>query len=80
MSYHRFSNLREAFQGDLNNKLLKGIGSEDFNDRPCNCNIASKIDGKCIYNSKCRSSIVVYKATCKDCDVFYIGNTQQQLK
>ena len=42
--------------------------------------IASKIDGKCIYDSKCRSSILVYKAECKECKSFYIGNTQQHLK
>ena len=59
MSYHKFSNLREMFQGDLNSKLLKGIGSRDCNDLACNCNSASKINGKCIYNNKCRSSILV---------------------
>jgi hypothetical protein len=26
MSYHKFSNLREIFQGDLNRKLMDGIG------------------------------------------------------
>ena len=31
---------------------------------------------KYIYDSKCRYSIVVYKATCKDCNSFCIGNTQ----
>ena len=51
MSYHKFSNRRELFQGDLNSKVLKGIGSRDFNDLACNCNSASKIDGKCIYNN-----------------------------
>ena len=80
MSYHKFSNLREIFQGDLNSKLLKGIGSRDFDDLACNCNSASKIDGKCIYNNKCRNSVLVYKSTCLDCNKFYIGNTQQHLK
>ena len=80
MSYHKFSNLREIFQGDLTNKTLKGIGSQDFQDLTCNCNAASKINNKCIYNSKCRTSIVVYKATCKVCEKFYVGNTQQHLK
>jgi hypothetical protein len=54
MSYHKFSNLREIFQGDLNQKLMDGIISRDFMDRPCNCNRASKIDGKCAYNGECR--------------------------
>jgi len=80
MSYHKFSNLREIFQGDLTNKTLKGIGSQDFQDLTCNCNAASKINNKCIYNSKCRTSIVLYKATCKVCEKFYVGNTQQHLK
>ena len=80
MSYHKFSNLREIFQGDLSGKLLKGIGSKDFEDLECNCNTASKINGKCIYDSKCRSSILIYKAECKECKSFYIGNTQQHLK
>ena len=80
MSYHKFSNLRELFQGDLTCKILKGIGSRDFEELECNCNAASKIDGKCIYNSKCRSSVLVYKTTFKDCRDFCIGNTQQHLK
>jgi hypothetical protein len=37
MSYHKFSNLREIFQGDLNRKLMDGIVSRDFMDQPCNC-------------------------------------------
>jgi hypothetical protein len=80
MSYHKFSNLREIFQGDLNRKLMDGIISRDFIDRPCNCNCASKIDGKCAYNGECRKMCVVYKATCKICNQSYIGQTQQKLK
>jgi hypothetical protein len=80
MSYHKFSNLREIFQGDLNRKLMDGIESRDFMDRPCNCNRASKIDGKCAYNGECRKMCVVYKATCRVCDESYIGQTQQKLK
>lgn len=34
----------------------------------------------CFCKGKCRKSLVVYKATCKFCDCFYIGNTQQKLK
>jgi hypothetical protein len=49
-------------------------------DQPCNCNRASKIDGKCAYNGECRKMCVVYKATCKICDDSYIGQTQQKLK
>jgi hypothetical protein len=32
MSYHKFSNLREIFQGDLNRKVMDGIISRDFMD------------------------------------------------
>jgi len=31
----KFSNLREIFQGDLNRKIMEGILSRDFMDRPC---------------------------------------------
>jgi hypothetical protein len=37
MSYHRFNNLREKFQGHLNRVLMKNVESEDYRDRPCNC-------------------------------------------
>jgi hypothetical protein len=80
MSYHKLSNLREIFQGDLNQKLMDGIISCDFMDRPCNCNCTSKIDGKCAYNGECRKMCVIYKATCKICDQSSIGQTQQKLK
>jgi hypothetical protein len=52
MSYHKFSNLREIFQGDLNRKVMDGIISRNFRDRACNCNRASKVDGKCAYNGE----------------------------
>jgi len=80
MSYHRFTNLSQAFQGDLNTKLSKNIGSADFADLPCNCNRSSKVNGKCMYNGECRKSIVIYKAECAECKMCYIGNTQQKLK
>jgi len=81
MSYHKFSNFREILQGDMNRKLMEGIISRDFMDLPCNCNNATKRSGKCIYSESCRKSVVVYKVTCTkgDCEMFYIGNTQQKL-
>ena len=30
MSYHRFTNLREIFQGDLSKKLTEDVESKDF--------------------------------------------------
>ena len=80
MSYHKFSNLGEIFQGDLNKKLMNNITSKDFMDLDCNCRRCSTVNGRCIYGGKCRKSIVIYKATCKDCGCYYIGNTQQKLK
>jgi hypothetical protein len=80
MSYHKFSNLREIFQGDLTRKLMDGVVSRDFRDLPCNCNKASKVDGKCAYNEECRKMCLVYRATCTICDQPYIGQTQQKLK
>ena len=80
MSYHRFTNLSQAFQGDLCSKLNANVGSEDFADLPCNCNRSSKVNGECAYGGECRKSIVIYKAECKSCKMCYLGNTQQKLK
>ena len=75
-----FSNLGQAFQGDLNGKLIKNIRSEDYADLECNCNITSKVNGSCAFGGDCRKSVVVYKAECIDCGMCYLGNTQQKLK
>ena len=80
MSYHKFLNLREIFQGDLTNKVLDGVQSMDFMDQDCNCNTLLKVEGKCVYKGQCRKSLVIYKVTCKECGECYIGNTQQNLK
>ena len=80
MSYHRFPNLGQALQGDLNGKLIKNIRSEDYADLECNCNITSKVNGSCAFGGDCRKSVVVYKAECIDCGMCYLGNTQQKLK
>jgi hypothetical protein len=76
MSYHRFPNLRELFQGDLNAKLNAGITSRDFQTLPCNC----RNKKACPYGGKCRTKIVVYQATCLTTNKRYIGNTQQTTK
>ena len=78
MSYHRYPNLRELFQGDLTTKLNEGIDSEDFKTLPCNCR--DRRDNGCNYGNVCRQSIVVYKVECKMTGKIYIGNTQQKLK
>ena len=82
MLYHRFSNLRDIFQGDLNWKLMDGVISRDFMDLPCNCNNMMKVNGQqeCAYNGDCRKICMVYKVTCRKCECFYIGNMQQKVK
>ena len=80
MSYHRFPNLGQAFQSNLNTKLTKNSGSANFAELPCNYNRTSRVDRNFMYGGECRRSIVVYKAECKDCKMCYIGNTQQKLK
>ena len=80
MSYHKFTNLGETFQGDLPTKLAKNILSKDFMERECNCNKRSLGEGKCAFGGHCRACVVVYKATCKKCGLCYVGNTQQPLK
>ena len=69
------------FNGDLQNKIMQNIESVDFLPRKCNCNKASKVDGKCSYGEgQCRKCCIIYKVTCKICDAEYIGNTQNHLK
>jgi len=79
MSYHKFSNVRETFQGDAVAKMMKGITSRDFQDLPCNCQERSRMEGACESNS-CMKCCVVYSATCNVCDDEYIGCTQNKMK
>jgi hypothetical protein len=55
MSYHRFNNLRQLFQGHLNKVLLRNVDSEDLRDRPCTC----PGRGSCRYNNLCRKALIV---------------------
>ena len=80
MVYHVFSNLREQLQSDLCRKLNRAVGSLDFNNLPCNCNVWTRFHDKYPYNKLCRHSRVMYKATCKKSGRFYISCTQQKLK
>ena len=50
MSYHRFTNLREIFQGDMSGKLTKEVVSVDCANWKCNCR--SKNTNGC---GKCRT-------------------------
>ena len=56
MSYPRFNNLAELLNRDLANLFFK-----DLMDRECNCSLPSKVNGKCVYEGKCRSKCIIYK-------------------
>ena len=66
MSYHKFTNLGEIFQGDLNDKPMEGITSQAFTDLECDCMNSTAVNGKCICGGDCRKSIAVCKAACKE--------------
>ena len=80
MYYHRFNNLAELLNGDLIAKIDWGIFSKDLMDRECNCSLPSKVNGKCVYEGKCRSKCIIYQVECSICDAIYIGKTQQNWK
>ena len=81
MSYHKFPNVKELFNGDLQNKLMADIVDTDVEDLDCNCNKNSKTrDGKCIYDEKCRLQTVVYEAYFPQHNKSYIGKTQRHVK
>ena len=54
--------------------------SKDLMDRECNFSFPSKVNGKCVYKSKCRSKCIIYQVECSPCDAIYIGNTQHTFK
>ena len=60
MSYHRFNHLAELLNGDLATKIGRGIFSKDLMDRECNCSLPSKVNGKCVYESKFWSKYIIY--------------------
>ena len=86
MSYHKFPNITELFQSDLNKKVMNGIISLDCASRACNCTKPMKNrDGNCIFNGLCRQTTAIYKVTCTTCEaaghpMYYIGSTQNFVK
>ena len=81
MLYHRFANLGQKFNSNLTGKVMKGIFDSDLMDMKCNCNKASTLEnGKCMYDSQCRQSMVVYELQHKATNKSYIGKTQCHLK
>ena len=63
MSYHRFNNLAELLNRDLAAKIGRGIFSKDLMDRECNCSLPYKVNGKCAYEGKCRSTVKMKSLT-----------------
>ena len=80
VSYHKFTHLGEIFQGDSSDELMDGITSKDFVNLNCNCIQSTTVNEKFIYGGNCKKSTVVHKATCEECDCYYIGSAQQKLK
>jgi len=81
IAYSKHTNFGEKLNGDLNNKVMKGIMDSELADRPCNCNIKSLLpNGKCMYGGNCRKSMVVYELNCGVTGKSYIGKTQDYLK
>jgi hypothetical protein len=75
MSYHRFNNLREMFQGHPNRVLMKNVQSEDYRDRPCKC------PGRgCRYGNVGRKALIVYTVTIRRTGKYYIDATSHTLK
>jgi len=74
VSYHRFANLREIFQGDLSGKLTVGLTSQDssLNLYHATAELAemAPVGG---YNNMCRNSTAVYKVKCNNTGKVHIG-------
>lgn len=68
--------------GDRNRKLMETISSKDFCSRDCNCckEILMRIGGTFPWNRLCRQKVIVYKITCRICESYYIGTTQNTYK
>ena len=79
MSYHIFYNLAELLNGYLAAKIGRGIFSKYLMDIECNCFLPSKVNGKCVYEDKCRSRCIIYEVKFCMCEAIYIGNNQQTL-
>ena len=80
MAHMRFSNLGEMLQADLQSKLMQGISDREYESRKCNCNAVNKVDGKCLFDGKCREAMIVYEIKDKITGKSYIGKTQRYLK
>ena len=75
MSNLRYNTLAELLNGDLAAKIGQGIFSKDLMDRECNFSLPYKVNGKCVYEGKCRSKCIIYEVKFSMCDAIYRGNT-----
>ena len=81
MSYHRFPNLSQKFNSDLNNKVMENVYDKGYEDQKCNCSVTlRKEDGSCLYKGVCRRSTVIYQVDCALTGKSYVGKTQNYLK
>ncbi|CAB9514199.1 expressed unknown protein [Seminavis robusta] len=80
MSYHRFTNLREMFMGDLSRKLTNDVISTEFQNETCNCKPGNKKDGQCRFDDRCRNKLVIYCIKCINSGKEYVGATQRNVK
>ena len=52
MSYHQFPNIGEILRGDIVDKIRKGIGTNEFQNRECYFNSTTKVKGTCEYRGE----------------------------
>ena len=61
MSYHRFNNLANLLNGDIAAKIGRGILYKYLMDRESKFSLTSKVNGKCVYEGKCRTKCLIYE-------------------
>jgi len=75
MSYHKFTNLREIFQGDLSRKLTVGLTSKEFEHAPCNCRTRGNGACSCSHKNMCRNSMAVHKSNATTQEIIHRKHT-----
>ena len=76
-----FPNIGQKFNGDVNNKVMRDVYAQGFEDKKCTCCQKSKLDdGKCRYEGFCQRSSLVYELVCTTTGKSYIGKTQRNLR
>ena len=62
--------------GVISKKINAGWKCRKTGSEECGC----KNEKTCVWRGGCKVKNIVYKATCKQCGKFYIGNTQNKAK